>query len=94
MGFAFGFASGFAADSAVLLDRLDAELGATAQSDEVIFAKVIAGACTRLSALNKAIKARRIDRLIGAGAWVEAALALIELELPAWTVRASHSRER
>jgi hypothetical protein len=31
--------------------------------------------------------AGRLERLIGAGAWSEAALALIELEMPTWTVR-------
>ena len=40
-------------------------------------------ACTRLPA----VKATRIDQLIEAGAWGEAALALIELELPAWKLR-------
>ncbi len=29
----------------------------------------------------------RLDRLIAAGAWTEAACALVELELPAWTAR-------
>jgi hypothetical protein len=40
-------------------------------------------ACTRLPAG----KAARIDQLIDAGAWNDAALALIELELPAWKLR-------
>jgi hypothetical protein len=40
-------------------------------------------ACTRLPAIN----ATRIDQLIEVGAWSDAALALIELELPAWKVR-------
>ena len=29
----------------------------------------------------------RLDRLIAAGAWTDAALVLIELELPAWSLR-------
>jgi hypothetical protein len=37
--------------------------------------------------LRQSGKAFRIDRLIEAGAWTEAALALIELEIPAWKVR-------
>jgi hypothetical protein len=31
-------------------------------------------------------KAAPIDRLIEAGAWTDAALALMEIELPAWTL--------
>jgi hypothetical protein len=32
-------------------------------------------------------KTARIERLIGSGAWTDAALALIDLELPQWQVR-------
>ena len=32
-------------------------------------------------------KTARIERLIGSGAWLDAALALIDLELPQWQVR-------
>ena len=45
-----------------------------------LISHVIVNACTRLPA----VKATRIDQLIEAGAWRNAALALIELELPAW----------
>jgi hypothetical protein len=38
---------------------------------------------TRLPAVN----ATRVDQLIEVGAWTDAALALIELELPAWKLR-------
>ena len=48
---------------------------------------VIDGACVRLPALGRTEKAARLNRLIEAGAWTEAALALIELELPQWQVR-------
>ena len=48
---------------------------------------VIADACTRLPMLHRAGMAARIDQLIEAGAWSDAALALIELELPAWKLR-------
>jgi hypothetical protein len=37
--------------------------------------------------LTRAGKTARIDQLIKAGAWSDAALALIELELPAWKLR-------
>ena len=77
----------FAADYAVLFDRLDDELRVAAAPGPDLFAKIIAGACTRLPALNKSSKAAAVDRLIDAGAWTDAAFALIELELPAWKVR-------
>ena len=32
-------------------------------------------------------KTARIERLIGSGAWTDAALALIDLELPQWQIR-------
>jgi len=37
--------------------------------------------------LHRAGMAARIDQLIEAGAWSDAALALIELELPGWKLR-------
>jgi hypothetical protein len=52
-----------------------------------LMADVIAEACTRLPRLNPAGKAGRIDQLIDDGAWTDAALSLIEVELPAWTLR-------
>ena len=52
-----------------------------------LLAKIIAEACTRVPALDKAGKADRITQLSEAGAWADAALALIELELPAWSLR-------
>jgi hypothetical protein len=37
-------------------------------------------------ALNSTVKAK-VNRLIDGGAWIDAALALLELELPQWKVR-------
>src|SRR6266576_2334420 len=48
---------------------------------------VITDTCTRLPVLKNARKATNIDRLIEVEAWCDAALALIEIELPAWSVR-------
>jgi hypothetical protein len=78
---------GFGADHAVLLDRLDDELRVAPGLTPSLVAKIIASACTRIHILSKSGKATRIDRLMEAGAWVDAALALIELELPVWVVR-------
>jgi hypothetical protein len=52
-----------------------------------LMSKVIATAGTRSSSAKRSGKAARIDRMIEAGAWTDAALALIELKLPAWTLR-------
>jgi hypothetical protein len=75
----------FAAE--VLLDRLDEELRFAPQPAPDLFANIIGSACTRIPILTKSGKATAIDRLIESGAWTDAALALIELELPAWKLR-------
>ncbi|MCX7318329.1 MAG: hypothetical protein NT113_02080 [Hyphomicrobiales bacterium] len=43
--------------------------------------------CRRLPAMRRTAEAQRLDRLVAAGAWTEAALALIAIELPAWHLR-------
>ena len=52
-----------------------------------LMAEIAAGACTRRAMPVRAPKAAKIDRLIELEAWTEAALALVELELPQWRVR-------
>jgi hypothetical protein len=52
-----------------------------------LMARVIAQACVRLPALHVASNARRIRRLVESRAYTDAALALIELELPMWRLR-------
>ena len=51
-----------------------------------LLADVIAQACTRFAAHGPTAKAK-VSRLIECGAWVDAALALIELEMPQWKLR-------
>jgi hypothetical protein len=51
-----------------------------------IMADVIGEACTRFASQNPASKAK-VDRLIESGAWTDASLALVELELPQWKLR-------
>src|ERR1700733_9323369 len=77
----------FAADYVVLLDRLDDELLAAPEAARAVFAKIIGSACSRIPVLGKSGKAARIDRLIESGAWTDAAMALIEFELPSWKLR-------
>jgi hypothetical protein len=47
----------------------------------------LAGTSTRVAALDRLHVPSRIDRLIASEAWTEAALALVELELPQWKLR-------
>ena len=49
-----------------------------------LMSDIIAQAGIRLSTLVASNGARRLQRLIQAEAWTDAALALIELELPRW----------
>ena len=48
---------------------------------------VIASICRRFPSQGQPEKTARIERLIASGAWTDAVLALIELELPQWQVR-------
>jgi hypothetical protein len=66
----------------LLADRLTVQAAAGPE----LFADVMR-ACTRIPVLRTAGKTRPLDQLIAAGAWTEAALALIKLELPDWALR-------
>jgi hypothetical protein len=77
----------FESDQAVLLDRLDEAVRSASKPTHGLVSNIIAGACTRIPVLNKAAKAAGLDRLVESGAWADAALALIALELPGWTLR-------
>jgi hypothetical protein len=75
------------ADSHGHLVELQHELRRSQAVTPVLMAKVVAGACTRLTMPSGATKAAKIDRLIDLEAWIEAALALVEFELPQWRLR-------
>jgi hypothetical protein len=77
----------FGDDQAVLLDRLDEAVRFASQPTRGLISNIVAGACTRIPVLSKTGKAGAIDRLVESGAWADAALTLIELELPGWTLR-------
>jgi hypothetical protein len=66
-----------------LHDRLRSAHAASAE----LITDVIADSCRRLPAAGQTVKTARIEQLIQAGAWTDAALALIELELPQWQIR-------
>jgi hypothetical protein len=70
-------------DSGALGDRLRNADAATAG----LFADVIGTTCRRFPSTRQTKKTARIERLIAAEAWVDAALALIDLELPQWQAR-------
>jgi hypothetical protein len=77
----------FAADFETLFDRLSDTFRETPASSAALFKKIAAGSRQRVSILGKSDRASRIDSLIKAGAWTEAALTLIELELSGWKLR-------
>jgi hypothetical protein len=52
-----------------------------------IMSEVIGETCRRFPSMGQIEKTARIERLIGSEAWTDAALALIDLELPLWQVR-------
>jgi hypothetical protein len=69
-----------------LLGALEEQLRRAQAITPELLVDVIAQACTRFAAHGPAAKAK-VNRLIECGAWVDAALALIELELPQWKLR-------
>jgi hypothetical protein len=64
--------------------ELQDELGRAQVVTPDLMAKVVAVACPRIT---MPAKVARIDRLIASEAWTEAALLLVELELPHWRLR-------
>ena len=70
-------------DPRALSDRLRDAHAAT----EDLVAEIIGETCRRFPSMGQTEKTARIERLIQAGAWNDAALALIDLELPQWQVR-------
>lgn len=77
----------FSAAPREALDRLDDELRRAPALGSALFSKVIAHACRRIPTLAQTGKVAHLDRLIAAGAWTDAASALVALELPAWSLR-------
>jgi hypothetical protein len=67
------------------LDEVDDDLRRAQLVTPALMAKVLLGGG---GAMPSAVtKAARIGRLVELGAWTEAALALVELQLPQWKVR-------
>jgi hypothetical protein len=55
--------------------------------DARLMAEVIGATCRRYPSLGLSAKSARVEQLIRSGAWTDAALALIDLELPLWQIR-------
>jgi hypothetical protein len=64
-------------------DRLRDSYAVTAE----LMSEIIDKACRRFPSMGQTDKTARIERLIKSEAWTDAALALIDLELPLWQVR-------
>jgi hypothetical protein len=50
-------------------------------------AEIIRETCRRFPSQSQTGKTARVERMIQCGAWTDAALALIDLELPPWQIR-------
>lgn len=75
------------AERASLPDRLDEELRLARAPMSDLLSDVVEATCRRLPVLKKSGLVTRFERLVEAGAWTDAALALVELEIPDWKVR-------
>ena len=74
------------------LEPLEEQLRTAEAITGELMSTVIATACPNFCALSAAAKAK-VNWLIQAGAWTDATLALVKLELPQWDVqRLSHDR--
>jgi hypothetical protein len=69
------------------LDRLDRQLECADAVTVALFREVMESAGERLSILWRAGKTAHIERWLAAGGFIEAALALLELEMPNWKIR-------
>ena len=69
------------------LGELNARLRDAGKADAALIDDVIEAACRRYPSLGQTEKSARLAQLIQSGAWTDAALALIDLELPLWQVR-------
>jgi hypothetical protein len=67
--------------------ELNARLRDAAAADAALIDEVIGAACRRYPSLGQTEKTTRLSQFIQSGAWTDAALALIDLELPFWQVR-------
>jgi hypothetical protein len=66
---------------------LSDELRDTCAVTAEFMSDIIGKTCRRFPSQGQSGKTARVERLIQSGAWTDAALALINLELPQWQIR-------
>lgn len=69
-----------------LLSEIDERLRLATAPTSDLFGLVMSNGCPRLAACNPAIQ-NRLHRFVETGAYTDAALCLIEAELPSWKLR-------
>jgi hypothetical protein len=69
------------------LNQLDARLCCAPALTGELLTDVLKASCPRLALLRHTERAARAEHLIESGAWTDAALALLALELPLWQLR-------
>lgn len=69
------------------IDDIDGRLRHAHHVTAKLISSVIEAVCRRFPSAGQSERTARIERLIAAEAWTDAAFALIELELPQWQVR-------
>jgi hypothetical protein len=67
--------------------ELDDRLREADTVTEGLLSEIIGASCRRFPSMGQTEKTARLERLIESGAWTDAALALIDLELPQWQIR-------
>ena len=77
----------FEVEQQLPLEALDTAVHNAQEPTLDLLAKIISGACPRISRQAKTETFNRLIDLAKTGAWTEAAFALIALELPLWRVR-------
>jgi hypothetical protein len=68
-------------------DALNDRIRSADVTTAALMSDVIKHACRRFPSVGQSAKTARIWQLIQSAAWTDAALALIDLELPMWRVR-------
>jgi hypothetical protein len=69
------------------LNKLDARLDSAPALTAELMSEVAAACCPRFALLRHTERAARAEQMIERGAWTDATLALLALELPQWQLR-------
>jgi hypothetical protein len=69
------------------LNELDARLCRAPALTAELLSDIVSSVCTRFALLRNSERAARVEQMIRSGAWTDATLALLALELPQWQLR-------